>query len=389
MALPPPNEYRTLYDLPLLDEPKLSNNPSQASRQFTEYYEDLDDVGNELLYGPREFLAILTRYYSLCRHQQEVLNKTLEKRPALELHLHRSRAVIKFEGLKSKITAQLDRVMSKILSIAKELRNHYEDIPEGVPDLSQSESAPHVANISVRECRLWCQLNTTKFRQRLQNANDTAELRSAMDAISDMILGDVAKVPTPYVFNLTKKDRGIVTPLVYFVCTGMDKEGNQLHDLVHVGCTKEQFRIWEPFQEHRNKARDDLIGQEAIEAWKNWHGQLLRLGADDSNDTRKLRENLMQGNIGELPDWAHWLSTTKLRACENHVGQSFTQVGWNHTALMGCCMICKTAISFQEVMGKDFQEEARLIHPMKRRHCPHSCAEVVTSGACDFTTWTH
>lgn len=36
MAFPPPSEYKTLYDLPLLDEPKLSTK-KQASLEFTEY----------------------------------------------------------------------------------------------------------------------------------------------------------------------------------------------------------------------------------------------------------------------------------------------------------------------------------------------------------------
>ncbi|KAK7227654.1 hypothetical protein V2G26_015657 [Clonostachys chloroleuca] len=331
MAVPPPSEYRTLYDLPLLDEPEISTD--RASVEFTEYsvslyhLENLGDVQNDLPYGPQDFLAVLKQYYCIARQQHEALQEIRNIHPTAELELWPSETVVVFEDLRDQITVQLDRVASKIASIARHL-GLSEDI----------ESVPRVANISVRECRLWCQLNTTDFRQRLQSARGTTELHPTMNEISNMILGDVARAPAQGVFKVhkDKEDTSVVSPLVYFVCTGMDREGNQLHNLVHVGCTRERFPMWKPLQQHRNDARDDLLGREIINKWSKWRDQLVKLGVATTDATFRLRENLMQGNTEELPTWAHELVTTKLRACSNHVGQAFQQVDWNTIIEMGC-----------------------------------------------------
>ncbi|CAH0031352.1 unnamed protein product [Clonostachys rhizophaga] len=400
MAVPPPDEYRTSYDLPLLEEPTLAIRPNPASLQFTEYslalyylstslnldattFQQsgyLAEIGNELPYGPREFLAIITRYYCIALQQHDMMQKRHAKRPTLRLQLD---PTITWKDLDKKITEQLKAVLRIIRSLANELGKHYHEdiIPQFISDLSQLESAPPVANISVRECRMWCQVNTTEFRRRLQTANGSTELRAAMDEISGMITGDVVTVPSPCAFRIDGKGvESIVTPYVYFVCTGMDKDGNKVHNLVHVGCTRERHNMWKMLQGHRDQARDDLIGQEAINAWGNLYGQLVQLGVDRSEGTFQLREDLMQGNSQELPVWARGMVTNKLRACANHVGQSFRQVNWNQAATMGCCFICKTAISFEEVENKDFHKEARCISLQMRRDCPHSCAEVATSG---------
>jgi hypothetical protein len=284
-----------------------------------------------------------------------------------------------FEALQDQIDKQLGNVATKIEAIANEL---------GLPEVT--ESAPLVANISVRECRLWVQLNTTDFRQRLQSARGTTELDPIMQEISSMILGDVATVPADIVFKVYKTSKGlnVVSPLVYYICTGMDIEGNKLHNLVHIGCTRERFPMWKPLQQHRDNARDDLIGQQAINGWREWRDQLARLGPDRAESTYTLRENLMRGNIEQLPQWAHQLVTNKLRACGHHVGQSFQQTDWNEVKLMGCCLSCKTTVAFEEVQEKDFKREASGINILQRKECPHSCAEVVTSGICDFVTRT-
>lgn len=146
--------------------------------------------------------------------------------------------------------------------------------------------------------------------------------------------------------------------------------------------------MWKPLQQHRNDARDDLLGREIINKWSKWRDQLVKLGVATTDATFRLRENLMQGNTEELPTWAHELVTTKLRACSNHVGQAFQQVDWNTIIEMGCCMLCKTTISFEEIKEKDFKKEARCANLPQKWHCPHSCAEVATSGICDFKTRT-
>ncbi|CAG9987949.1 unnamed protein product [Clonostachys byssicola] len=393
MVLTPPKRYRTLYPLPLPDKLELSPDPTQASLEYTEYCvslyylvmglnERLGDIENELPYGPRHFIALLTQYYSIARQQQEALEEELDTRPSLQLLLHPAGSVVTLPNLQAKIKARLNKVLMLIQSITRLL---------GLP--KEIESAPLVANISVRECRLWCELNTADFRQRLQSARGTAELLPIMNEVSNIILGDVAIVSDQVdqdegVFKVhnAKEDTSIVSPYVYFVCTGMDKEGNKLHNLVHVGCTRERFPMWKPLQQHRDDARNDLIGQEAIDEWGKWREQLVKLGMATTDATFRLRENLMQGNTEELPEWAHELVTKKLRACSNHVGQSFQQVDWNTIIHMGCCMLCKTTISFEEIKEKDYRKEAKCANLHRKKHCPHSCAEVATSGICDFKT---
>ncbi|CAG9987948.1 unnamed protein product [Clonostachys byssicola] len=60
----------------------------------------------------------------------------------------------------------------------------------------------------------------------------------------------------------------------------------------------------------------------------------------------------------------------------------------NTVAFMGCYLSCKTTVTFEEVQEKDFKREAKDIIIHQRMECPHSCAEVVTSGICDFATRT-
>ncbi|KAF4511743.1 hypothetical protein G6O67_003515 [Ophiocordyceps sinensis] len=87
----------------------------------------------------------------------------------------------------------------------------------------------HVPNISPRELRLWCQLNTTQFHQQVDKTRGAP-------ALLGPILEDIGKM---------------------------------------IGATKERLAWWLELDAQRQGARNDLIGKAAIVASEDWHRRLV------------------------------------------------------------------------------------------------------------------
>ncbi|CAK7268965.1 hypothetical protein SEPCBS57363_003361 [Sporothrix epigloea] len=78
------------------------------------------------------------------------------------------------------------------------------------------------------------------------------------------------------------------------------------------------------------------------------------------------------------------LLANPLRSCHSHFGQAYSNrdVETNAYGIVGCRYLCKMAIGYQEAEVDDL-DKAKTIDLYRRRKCPSSCAEVVTSGWCD------
>ncbi|CAH0015175.1 unnamed protein product [Clonostachys rhizophaga] len=105
----------------------------------------------------------------------------------------------------------------------------------------------------------------------LQARRDSAEAEATTSALVD-------SVPITDVIDLTD-----ITAL----WENSDRDTYSV-SLVHVGCTRERFSMWQQLQKHRDEARDDLLGREAIDAWSNWRVQLVQLGTDRTDRTFRI-----------------------------------------------------------------------------------------------------
>ncbi|CAH0003696.1 unnamed protein product [Clonostachys byssicola] len=121
----------------------------------------------------------------------------------------------------------------------------------------------------------------------------------------------------------------------------------------------------------------DLVSQIVVEIEKE---VLPSVGVDVILDLSSLVPNIF---LRECRLWS--MLNTKEFHCSTHLGQSFRQLEWAHVEAFPCCMFCKTTHAWDEVMNPRTLESVN-IRLRRREDCPHSCAEVVTSGYCDYIT---
>lgn len=179
------------------------------------------------------------------------------------------------------------------------------------------------------------------------------------------------------------------TPWVFFLCTGMISNGDDKHDMIIIGATKERFLAWPEMQEQRDAARNDLVGEEAQIAWERRLLQVATLEGSTENTEavrQQIRKDVMLRNWHNLTldqtTLAQELMENQLRRCSDHYGQAYSLVDWNTYKAIGCCWLCKMSVGYTEIAA-DNLEKAKLFNHKDRKKVPHSCAEVASSGWCD------
>jgi hypothetical protein len=297
---------------------------------------------------------------------------------------------VTIEELLEEIAEHLNKIWHLIEEIQNAIQPCVGAQAPGTYDLSSS-----VPNVSLRECRLWCALNTKEFHQKLQEAKgDKAKLAPIMEDVAAIICArGVIKDKIPVV--KLRNSANMVTPYMIFICLGQTENGDRVHDLVHIGCTREWMTQWDELFQLRNNARNSRLGEATIDAWRDLYHRLVALDTEASatgkSDVERrtailnVREALLKGDENALPESGKRLLAENLRACNTHQGQAFKQVEWFQVVPVTCCYICKSSMDWKEVRDPDIAGSVK-IQLANRRNCPHSCAEVATSGYCDYIT---
>ncbi|CAH0055141.1 unnamed protein product [Clonostachys solani] len=388
--VPPPSIYSTHFPLPpppdLECPTDLNKNFKRANEIVTSNLESLETQNHaDIPYGPLQFWELLHRYSTIVRSRFESVCEILQRRknkPFRLVNLDRKSERVTVEDLVQRIERHLVAVSRLIENIGKQVQPSLGDLASSVP------------NISLRECRLWSMLNTKDFHQKLRQANgDKAKLTPIMGDVAAMICArDVMKETIPVV--KLRHSSNMVTPYTIFVCLGQQEDGTRVHDLVHIGCTREYMTQWEGLYKLREEARNDRLGHATIQAWGDWHRRLVAFDSDagagmegDEREkaTLEARRALLQGDANALPESGKSLLGEKLRACSTHLGQAFKQLEWFQVEPVACCYMCKTSMAWKQIGDPDISCSAE-IKLGKRQKCPHSCAEVAASGYCDYIT---
>ncbi|CAH0003682.1 unnamed protein product [Clonostachys byssicola] len=418
----PPSIYPTTFPLPPL--PDLECPENLDKHNFKKANHIVTKAQDALPYGPIQFWWLLHRYYVIAKCRFGSLSEILQRRnyrPFRLVNLDRTSDKVQILDLLQGMRKHLGQIWLRINEIENEVHP-----PVGAPGIYDLSSS--VPNLSLRECRLWCMLNTKGFHKKLRDARgEKTKLDDIIKEVAAIICArDIIKDKIPVV--KLRNSVNIVTPYMIFVCFGQTENGDRVHDLVHIGCTREWMTDWAELFQLRDDARNSRLGEATINAWRDWYDRLVALDAEASaagtndggrndgvkndggrndggrndggkndggkndggkNDGGKaisnMRTALLKGDENALSDSGKRLLAEKLRACDTHQGQAFRQLEWFQVEPAACCYVCKSSMNWKEVSDPDIAHSVKL-DLLKRRKCPHSCAEVVASGYCDYIT---
>ena len=143
-----------------------------------------------------------------------------------------------------------------------------------------------VANVSPREIRVWCQLNTVQVHQELFAVGQSSEDRKRFlsesspgpccDTKADVIIAvqvpqvlacEAVPVSEDFFRKIKLPDGSCAkmtsaAPWIFFVCC------DPSHRVICVGASRERLLWWPEFGSLRDEARSDLVGLDAVEQWE-------------------------------------------------------------------------------------------------------------------------
>ncbi|KAF5596604.1 hypothetical protein FPCIR_3952 [Fusarium pseudocircinatum] len=303
------------------------------------------------------------------------------------------------------------------------------------------EPSGRVPSASLREVRLWVQLNTQPERVALEAKDLTFEqVRAILIGLEPKIkpnfnildteYGEIPeeevpkkkkknlpkKGPTAYEVALGQRNvseqsqkllkKGLIDvkidhifPMVIFVCSGAGLRNGVLYIIHHsyaFGGTQERLASWASMYKIRLDARNAHVGAVDQGRWVEAYGKLDQYdkdaasqGFDQTTARRHLAELTLSVNGGptesEMTPLASSASPAALRDVLEHIGLPFN-VYANKVKPSGCCYGCKATVRYVEAMTTD-----ALIQDIKstsgstkfeHRNEAWSCAEVLSSLYC-------
>ncbi|KAH6889449.1 hypothetical protein B0T10DRAFT_548819 [Thelonectria olida] len=333
----------------------------------------------DLPYSPLDFAQLSRRYAEvICRPHLNWIVSIIDARPDLQASLRGDEARPSLRSLSDGAQNKLELGLAKLDQIESKLSLRYG---------TEITGSATVANVSLREVRLWCQLNTQEFHTQVAEAN--------MDGLRSIMENDVPPLISALGndrvrgFRVAHKPKScakvnLPPPWIYFICTGRNSEGQRLHKHTHVGCTKERFDWLPDLHDTRQDARNLLIGDDAIRAWeKRLDDVNLFESPLDVEGVRELQGLMMTRRWSSIPlnmrNEAKRLVDHQLRPCGKHVGQAFSLKDQGSCAPVGCCFLCKLTVAYRETLLDNIDEAKKVI--LRNRRVAHSCAEVPASAS--------
>ncbi|KAH6962251.1 hypothetical protein BKA56DRAFT_623555 [Ilyonectria sp. MPI-CAGE-AT-0026] len=244
-----------------------------------------------------------------------------------------------------------------------------------------------VVNISPREARIWCQLNTRGMHNKIKSSHGNPEtLLSLLRGVIQLPLSHNPFQGEPKIW--------LPTPYMFFTCLGIDKTGKMLHPWVHVGATQERLDHWPEFRIQRKNARDAKIGEPLIKACHDRNESRKRLECGMSSIEKEvLRFKVMTGDMSSLAPEQSAIAESwrKNRFCKSHLGQAFKQDAKDRNIYspVDCCYQCKELFGYDEIQESDPKKVLKFRAGQKEEKIsPHSCCEVPTGFYCGGNRFT-
>lgn len=345
-----------------------------------------DMVSETLPYGPAKFI-ILAKYYlwAICDKAHKKMKEAVYNAKFY------NRAKLCMKGL-DKTTTLLDfcnTAESSLEKAKKEFRTlktefdafrHKSGHTEKL-DLDQD------VNISPREARIWCQLNTKGMHNKIKSSHGNPETLLSL-------LRGVIQLPVSHNPFQGEPKIWLPTPYMFFTCLGIDKTGKMLHPWVHVGATQERLDHWPEFRIQRKNARDAKIGELLIKEChdRNESRQRLEYGMS-STEKEVLRFKVMTGDMSSLAPGQSaivesWRENSS-QSCKSHLGQAFKQDAKDRNSYgpVDSCYQCKQLFGYDEIQESDPKKVLKFRAGQKEEEIsPHSCCEVPTSVYCKLNS---
>ncbi|KAH6987239.1 hypothetical protein EDB80DRAFT_690682 [Ilyonectria destructans] len=232
--------------------------------------------------------------------------------------------------------------------------------------LTEELDSDQVANISPREARIWCQLNTRDMRNKIKRSHNNPEtLISLLRGVTQLPLSN-----NPF----------------------QDWEGaaSMGSCWCYAGAPRSLARVSHPAQERSGCQ----IGEPLIKAChdRNESRERLECGMG-STEKEVLRVKVMTGDISSLTPQQRAIAESwrnnLIRPCKSHLGQAFKQdvKDWNSYSPVDCCYQCKELFGYDEIQGSNPGRVKKFRAGQKEENIsPHSCCEVPASAYCKLNS---
>lgn len=343
-------------------------------------------VSETLPYGPVQFIILAESYlWAICNKahkQMEQAAKKVQLRDCAKLCMRGLDKTMTLLDLCKTAETSLNKAQEEFRMLKVEFDTSYHKSgPTEEPDPDQ------VANISPREARIWCQLNTTDMHNKIKSSHGNPETLISL-------LRGVIQLPLSNNPFQGKPNIWLPIPYLFFTCLGVDKTGKMLHPCVHVGATQERLNYWPEFRIQRKNARDAKISEPLIKTCHDRNESRKRLECGmSSTEKEDLRFKVMTGDISSLTREQRAIAESwrknPIRSCKSHLGQAFKQDAkdWNNYSPIDCCYQCKELFGYDEIQRSNPERVKKFRAGQKEENVsPHSCCEVPASAYCKLNS---
>ncbi|KAH8684149.1 hypothetical protein BGZ61DRAFT_480420 [Ilyonectria robusta] len=345
------------------------------------------DMASETLpYGPAQFIILVESYlWVICdkAHKQmkaAVYNAKLYDRAKLCMKgLDKTTTLL---GLCNIADISLEKGKKEFRTLKTEFDTLYHESGH-----TEELDSDQVVNISPREARIWCQLNTRDMHNKIKSSHGNPETLISL-------LRGVIQLPLSHNPFQGEPKIWLPIPYMFFTCLGIDKIGKMLHPWVHVGATQERLNHWPEFCIQRKNARDAKIGESLIKACHDRNESRKRLECGMSNTEKEvLRFKVMTGDMSSLaPEQsaiAESWTKNSIRSCKSHLGQAFKQDAQDRNSYgpVDSCYQCKQLFGYDEIQERNPKRVLKFRAGQKEEKIsPHSCCEVPASVYCKLNS---
>lgn len=345
------------------------------------------DMASETLpYGPAQFIILAESYlWVICDEAHKKMEEATFKLKSDDFLKPCIRDLAKNIDLDD-LCATAGKSLEKAKKEFRMLKIEF-DTYRHESGLIEKLDSDQVADISPREARIWCQLNTRDMHNKIKRSHNNPETLISL-------LRGVIQLPLSHNPFQGEPKIWLPIPYMFFTCLGIDKTGKMLHPWVHVGATQERLNHWPEFCIQRKNARDAKIGESLIKACHDRNESRKRLECGMSNTEKEvLRFKVMTGDMSSLaPEQsaiAESWTKNSIRSCKSHLGQAFKQDAQDRNSYgpVDSCYQCKQLFGYDEIQERNPKRVLKFRAGQKEEKIsPHSCCEVPASVYCKLNS---
>lgn len=132
----------------------------------------LEPLSDDTSYQPTDFFELVQRYHQILSQALIFILRTTLERPEIQSSVVTLGKQISILSLVEDVSQSIQNLDKRMTELEQSLATFY--APAEFPPMR--EWPVHVPNISPRELRLWCQMNTTQFHQQVDKTRGAPAL---------------------------------------------------------------------------------------------------------------------------------------------------------------------------------------------------------------------